>query len=142
MQWDRLKHEEFLQGYYVDYCVAGTNLWKPCNHKSIEYNRFMVHGLTMGEQYLFCITAVNAVGMRENSQESEVIKVQAALTILSHPYGIILLNCDGHTMTLDWNVPKFSGGSAILGYFMDKHKAHHKNWQQRILTNPGKAAAK
>lgn len=60
----------------------------------------------------------------------------------SHPYGITLLNCDGRSMTLGWKVPRFSGGSAILGYFMDKREAQHKNWhevnaspvKERILT--------
>ena len=60
----------------------------------------------------------------------------------SHPYGITLLNCDGHSMTLGWKVPKFSGGSPILGYYIDKREAHHKIWhevnssplKERILT--------
>uniref|UniRef100_H0X1R5 Myomesin 2 n=1 Tax=Otolemur garnettii TaxID=30611 RepID=H0X1R5_OTOGA len=128
VQWDKPKHEEDLLGYYVDCCVAGTNIWEPCNHKPIKYNRFVVHGLTTGEQYIFRVKAVNAVGTSENSQESEAIRVQAALTVPSHPYGITLLNCDGHSMTLGWKVPKFSGGSAILGYYIDKREVHHKNW--------------
>uniref|UniRef100_A0A2I3G242 Myomesin 2 n=1 Tax=Nomascus leucogenys TaxID=61853 RepID=A0A2I3G242_NOMLE len=130
VQWDRPKHEEDLLGYYVDCCVAGTNVWEPCNHKPIGYNRFVVHGLTTGEQYIFRVKAVNAVGMSENSQESDIIKVQAALTVPSHPYGITLLNCDGHSMTLGWKVPKFSGGSPILGYYLDKREVHHKNWHE------------
>uniref|UniRef100_A0A2R9CS76 Myomesin 2 n=1 Tax=Pan paniscus TaxID=9597 RepID=A0A2R9CS76_PANPA len=137
VQWDRPKHEEDLLGYYVDCCVAGTNLWEPCNHKPIGYNRFVVHGLTTGEQYIFRVKAVNAVGMSENSQESDVIKVQAALTVPSHPYGITLLNCDGHSMTLGWKVPKFSGGSPILGYYLDKREVHHKNWHE-VNSSPSK----
>uniref|UniRef100_A0A8C6RBF2 Myomesin 2 n=1 Tax=Nannospalax galili TaxID=1026970 RepID=A0A8C6RBF2_NANGA len=145
VQWDRPKHEEDLLGYYVDCCVVGTNLWEPCNHKPIGYNRFVVHGLTTGEQYIFRVKAVNAVGTSENSQESEAIKVQAALTVPSSPYGITLLNCDGHSMTLGWKVPKFSGGSTILGYYLDKREVHHKNWhevnpspvKERILTVEG-----
>lgn len=39
VQWDRPKHEEDLLGYYVDCCVAGSNVWEPCNHKPIGYNR-------------------------------------------------------------------------------------------------------
>lgn len=39
-----------------------------------------MHGLTTGEQYVFRVKAVNAMGMSENSQESDVIKVQAALS--------------------------------------------------------------
>ena len=42
--------------------------------------RFVVHGLTTGEQYVFRVKAVNAVGTSENSQESDIIKVQAALS--------------------------------------------------------------
>lgn len=42
--------------------------------------RFVVHGLTTGEQYIFRVKAVNAVGTSENSQESDVIKVQAPLS--------------------------------------------------------------
>ncbi|XP_012501321.1 PREDICTED: myomesin-2 [Propithecus coquereli] len=130
VQWDKPKHAEDLLGYYVDFCVAGTNLWEPCNHKPIKYNRFVAHGLTTGEQYIFRVKAVNAVGTSENSQESDAIRVQAALTVPSHPYGITLLNCDGHSMTLGWKVPKFSGGAAILGYYIDKREVHHANWHE------------
>ncbi|XP_025873724.2 myomesin-2 isoform X1 [Vulpes vulpes] len=130
VQWDRPKHEEDLLGYYVDCCVAGSNAWEPCNHKPIGYNRFVVQGLTTGEQYVFRVKAVNAVGTSENSQESDVIKVQAALTVPSHPYGVTLLNCDGHSMTLGWKVPRYSGGAPILGYYLDRREAQHRNWHE------------
>lgn len=42
--------------------------------------RFVVHGLETGQQYIFRVKAVNAVGFSENSQESEAITVQAALS--------------------------------------------------------------
>ena len=42
--------------------------------------RFVVHGLTTGKQYIFRVKAVNAVGTSENSQESDVIEVQATLS--------------------------------------------------------------
>lgn len=46
-----------------------------------------MHGLTTGEQYMFRVKAVNAVGTSENSQESDVIKVQAALSEYLPPAG-------------------------------------------------------
>ncbi|XP_055969960.1 myomesin-2 isoform X2 [Sorex fumeus] len=130
VQWDRPRQEEELLGYYVESCVVGSNRWEPCNHKPIGYNRFVVHGLTSGEQYSFRVKAVNAVGASENSQESDVIKVQAALTVPSPPYGITLLSCDGHSMTLGWKVPRFSGGAAILGYYLDAREAGHARWHE------------
>lgn len=42
--------------------------------------RFVVHGLDTGEKYIFRVKAVNAIGTSENSQESEPITVQAALS--------------------------------------------------------------
>ncbi|XP_025062126.1 myomesin-2 isoform X2 [Alligator sinensis] len=130
VQWDKPKHEEDLFGYYIDYSVVGSNHWESSNHKPINYNRFVVHGLDTGEKYIFRVKAVNAIGTSENSQESEPITVQAALTCPSYPYGITLLNCDGHSMTLGWKLPRFSGGSPVLGYYIDKREAHHRNWHE------------
>lgn len=50
VQWDRPKHEEDLLGYYVDCCVAGSNVWEPCNHKPIGYNRCGGPRLTAWEE--------------------------------------------------------------------------------------------
>uniref|UniRef100_A0A8D0GP65 Myomesin 2 n=1 Tax=Sphenodon punctatus TaxID=8508 RepID=A0A8D0GP65_SPHPU len=130
VQWDKPKYEEDLFGYYIDSSVVGSNHWEPCNHKPITYNRFAVHGLMTGEKYIFRVKAANAVGVSENSQESEAITVQAALTCPSHPYGITLLNSDGHSMTIGWKLPKYSGGSNILGYYIDKREAHHHSWHE------------
>uniref|UniRef100_A0A8D2J898 Myomesin 2 n=1 Tax=Varanus komodoensis TaxID=61221 RepID=A0A8D2J898_VARKO len=130
VQWDKPKHEEDLFGYYVDYSVVGSNHWEPCNHKPVKHNRFTMHGLATGEKYIFRVKAANAVGMSENSQESEPITVQAALTCPSYPYGLTLLNCDGHSMTIGWKLPRFSGGSNILGYYLDKREVKHHNWHE------------
>ncbi|XP_018120179.1 M-protein, striated muscle [Xenopus laevis] len=131
VQFDKSKvEEEELMGYYIDSSVVGSNHWETCNHKPINYNRFEVHGLTTGENYIFRVKAVNAVGVSENSQESEAITVKAALTTPSYPYGITLLNCDGHSMILGWKLPKFTGGSHITGYYIDKREANHLNWHE------------
>ncbi|XP_056421653.1 myomesin-2 isoform X2 [Hyla sarda] len=130
VQFDRAKVEEELMGYYIDSSVVGSNHWDHCNHKPIKYNRFVVHGLTTGEQYIFRVKAVNAVGVSENSQESEAITVKAALTTPSHPYGITLLNCDGQSLTIGWKLPKFTGGANITGYYIDKREANHLNWHE------------
>ncbi|XP_073531490.1 myomesin-2 isoform X1 [Phyllobates terribilis] len=130
VQFDKPKVEEELLGYYIDSSVVGSNHWDHCNHKPIKYNRFVVHGLTSGEQYIFRVKAVNAVGVSENSQESEAITVKAALTTPSHPYGITLLSCDGQSMTLGWKLPKVTGGSNITGYYIDKREANHLNWHE------------
>ncbi len=41
--------------------------------------RFICHGLTTDESYVFRVRAVNAAGISEFSQESEAIQVKAAI---------------------------------------------------------------
>uniref|UniRef100_G1M7N3 Myomesin 2 n=1 Tax=Ailuropoda melanoleuca TaxID=9646 RepID=G1M7N3_AILME len=125
VQWDRPKHEEDLLGYYVDCCVAGSNVWEPCNHKPIGYNRFVVHGLTTGEQYVFRVKAVNAVGTSENSQESDVIKVQAAL---SPAYDLTFCEVRDTSLVMLWKAPVYSGSSPITGYFVDYKEEDSGEW--------------
>ena len=42
-------------------------------------HRFVCHGLVTGESYVFRVKALNAAGLSECSQESEAIKVKAAI---------------------------------------------------------------
>lgn len=54
-------------------------------HRIVLYNalffvyRFVCHGLTTGEKYVFHVKAVNAAGISDFSQESEAIEVKAAI---------------------------------------------------------------
>lgn len=70
VQWDRPKHEEDLLGYYVDCCVAGTNLWEPCNHKPIGYNRCHPHPLATNQ------SSVTEAGAADVAWLSELEKPQ------------------------------------------------------------------
>lgn len=51
--------------------------------------RFVCHGLSTGEKYIFRVRAVNAAGLSEFSQESEPIEVKAAIGKL---FSIALFN--------------------------------------------------
>lgn len=42
--------------------------------------RFVVHGLTTGETYVFRVQAINELGLSDESQESAPISVRAALS--------------------------------------------------------------
>lgn len=56
--------------------------------------------------------------------------LRVPVAVPSHPYGVTLLNCDGHSMTLGWKVPRYSGGAPILGYYLDRREAQHRNWHE------------
>ncbi|XP_037135224.1 M-protein, striated muscle-like [Syngnathus acus] len=131
VQWDAPKHgQQGLMGYYMDARAVGSKDWFACNHKPFKLNRFVVHGLTPGETYVFRVQAVNVFGLSEESQESGPIAVEPALATPSAPYGISLLNCDGSSMTVSWSSPKSCGGSKISAYYVDRRDVETLVWKE------------
>ncbi|TRY58876.1 hypothetical protein DNTS_027465, partial [Danionella cerebrum] len=79
VSWEASRDAKELVGYYIETSIAGSNAWEPCNNKPVKGTRFVCHGLTTGESYVFRVRAVNAAGISEFSQESEAIEVKAAI---------------------------------------------------------------
>ncbi|XP_016325190.1 myomesin-1 [Sinocyclocheilus anshuiensis] len=79
VSWEASRDVKELVGYYIESSIAGSNTWEPCNNKPVKGTRFICHGLTTGESYVFRVRAVNAAGISEFSQESEAITVKAAI---------------------------------------------------------------
>ncbi|XP_076880759.1 myomesin-2 isoform X2 [Brachyhypopomus gauderio] len=130
VHWEPPKNPNNLMGYYVDCSVVGSKIWTPCNHRPYKHTRFVVHGLTPGDTYIFRVQAVNAYGLGEESLESAPLFIDAALTAPSAPYGISLLSCDGSSMTVAWKRPKRTGGSRITSYYLDKREVESVNWKE------------
>uniref|UniRef100_A0A8C1SVJ2 Myomesin 1b n=1 Tax=Cyprinus carpio TaxID=7962 RepID=A0A8C1SVJ2_CYPCA len=119
VSWEASRDAKELVGYYIESSISGSNAWEPCNNKPVKGTRFICHGLTTGESYVFRVRAVNAAGISEFSQESEAIKVKAAIASPTPPYGITVLECVRDSMVLAWKQPTFIGGADITGYFVD-----------------------
>ncbi|KAF4089395.1 hypothetical protein AMELA_G00066070 [Ameiurus melas] len=125
VSWEASREAKELVGYYIETSVAGSNAWEPCNNKPVKATRFVCHGLTTGEKYVFHVRAVNAAGISEFSQESEAVEVKAAIgggiphASPAPPYGISVLESVRDSMVLAWKQPKFIGGADITGYFVD-----------------------
>uniref|UniRef100_A0A3Q1JP09 Myomesin 2a n=1 Tax=Anabas testudineus TaxID=64144 RepID=A0A3Q1JP09_ANATE len=130
IQWAPPKEPNNLIGYYIDQCVKGSKNWTSANHKPHRSTRFVVSGLTKGETYVFRVQAINELGLSEESQESAPLTVKAALTAPSAPYDIALLNCDGHSMVLNWKKPLHSGGAKIREYYVDKRRSGTTMWRE------------
>ncbi|KAM9860475.1 M-protein, striated muscle [Aulostomus maculatus] len=130
IQWAPPKEPNNLIGYYIDQCVKGSKDWTSANHKPHKSTKFVVSGLTKGETYVFRVQAINEIGLSDESQESAPLSVKAALTTPSAPYNIALLNCDGHSMVLNWQKPLHSGGAKIKEYYVDKRRSGTTMWRE------------
>ncbi|KAM7423966.1 hypothetical protein PAMA_000363 [Pampus argenteus] len=133
IQWAPPKEPNNLIGYYIDQCVKGSKDWTSANHKPRKDARFVVSGLTKGETYVFRVQAINEIGLSDESQESAPLTVKAALTTPSAAYDIALLNCDGHSMVLNWKKPLHSGGANVKDYYVDKRRSGTSVWRETHL---------
>ncbi|NXN96316.1 MYOM1 protein, partial [Rhinopomastus cyanomelas] len=77
--WTEPPDAKELVGYYIESSVVGSGHWEPCNNNPVKGTRFICHGLTNGETYMFRVRAVNAAGLSEFSRDSEPIEVKAAI---------------------------------------------------------------
>uniref|UniRef100_A0A8C2WV73 Myomesin 2 n=1 Tax=Cyclopterus lumpus TaxID=8103 RepID=A0A8C2WV73_CYCLU len=136
IQWAPPKEPNNLIGYYIDQCVKGSKDWTSANHKPHKSTKFVVSGLTTGETYVFRVQAINELGLSDESQESAPLTVKAALSHTafsatpSAPYDIALLNCDGHSMVLNWKKPLHSGGAHVKAYYVDKRRSGTTMWRE------------
>ncbi|KAM6978017.1 myomesin-1 [Aplochiton taeniatus] len=119
VSWDASRDVKELVGYYIEASVVGSNVFEPCNNKPVKCTRFICHGLTTGESYVFRVKAVNAAGISQCSEASEAIEVKAAIATPAPPFGISVLECVRDSMVLGWKQPTFIGGADITGYFVD-----------------------
>ncbi|KAM3593779.1 uncharacterized protein V6R79_021385 [Siganus canaliculatus] len=119
VSWEASCDAKELVGYYIEGSIVGSNVWEPCNNKPVKCTRFICHGLTTGEKYVFRVRAVNAAGLSQFSPESEPVEVKAAIASPTPPYGISVLECVRDSMVLAWKQPTSIGGADITGYFVD-----------------------
>ncbi|XP_064188960.1 M-protein, striated muscle isoform X2 [Anguilla rostrata] len=119
VSWEASKNATELVGYYIESSLVGSKVWEPCNNKPVKGTRFVCHGFTTGESYVFRVRALNAAGLSDYSQESEAIEVKAAIASPTPPHDITVLESVRDSMVLGWKQPTFIGGADITGYFVD-----------------------
>uniref|UniRef100_A0A8C8GBJ4 Myomesin 1a (skelemin) n=1 Tax=Oncorhynchus tshawytscha TaxID=74940 RepID=A0A8C8GBJ4_ONCTS len=124
VSWGASKDVKHLVGYYINYTVAGSDVWTPANNKPVKGTRFVCHGLNTGESCVFRVKAVNAAGYSHSSLESEAVVVKAGIgnpppAIPGVPSGVHLMEAARDYMVLAWREPVVTGGADIRGYFVD-----------------------
>ncbi|XP_036822891.1 myomesin 1a (skelemin) isoform X4 [Oncorhynchus mykiss] len=119
VSWGASKDVKHLVGYYINYTVAGSDVWTPANNKPVKGTRFVCHGLNTGDSCVFRVKAVNAAGYSHSSLESEAVVVKAGIAIPGVPSGVHLMEAARDYMVLAWREPAVTGGADIRGYFVD-----------------------
>ncbi|CAL8279768.1 unnamed protein product [Lota lota] len=119
VSWVASKEVKHLVGYYIEYSVVGSESWVPSNNKPVKSTRFVCHGLTTGEKYVFKVKAVNAAGYSNSSPLSDAVLVKPAVSVTGRPSGVTLVEAARDYMVLSWSAPAYNGGADITGYYVD-----------------------
>ncbi|KAJ8272518.1 hypothetical protein GJAV_G00090090 [Gymnothorax javanicus] len=117
--WKRIEETEDFLGYYIEYSVAGSSVWTPCNNKPVRGSRFVCHGLNEGDTCVFKVKAVNVAGYSLSSQESEKALVKAGISVADPPPSVRVQESFRDYKILTWDEPQFNGGAEVTGYFLD-----------------------
>uniref|UniRef100_A0A3B5BAL1 Titin n=1 Tax=Stegastes partitus TaxID=144197 RepID=A0A3B5BAL1_9TELE len=90
---------------------------------------FKAARLTTGTQYQFRVKAQNRYGIGP-SIISEPVVAAYPFDVPSQPGTPVVTSFNKDAMTLSWNEPSSDGGSAILGYHVDRKEKNSILWQR------------
>lgn len=74
---------------------------------------FVLAGLTIGNNYVYKVKAVNFAGAGAFSVPSDFI---IAAKVPDQPVNLIRLFADNKFITVGWSAPVFDGGTPVFGY--------------------------
>uniref|UniRef100_A0A3B4AC97 Titin n=1 Tax=Periophthalmus magnuspinnatus TaxID=409849 RepID=A0A3B4AC97_9GOBI len=92
---------------------------------------YKVKGLLKGEEYVFRVLAVSKHGSGE-PLESEIVKITDPFTIPTAPMSVDVTDITGDTMTLTWCKPAADGGSAVIGYVIERREKTGMRWPVKL----------
>ncbi|CAB1418680.1 unnamed protein product [Pleuronectes platessa] len=141
VSWVASSDAKELVGYYIEGSIVGSNVWEPCNNKPVNVTRFICHGLTTGEKYVFRVRAVNAAGLSQFSPESEPVEVKAAIGG-GIPHGVLPeTGPGGNVGQLTEHRPRWTGAHETVQSSPDTKQKCNKKAQTDTGAREGAGAA-
>ncbi|KAK1888212.1 Titin [Dissostichus eleginoides] len=108
-----------LIGYHLERKEKNSILWTKLNKLVIPDARFKTNGLEEGIEYEFRVFAENIAGISPSSKISECYVARDPCDPPGKPEAVVITR---ENITLQWEKPKFDGGSAITGYVVEKRE--------------------
>lgn len=101
--------------YKVMWRTIGQTKEQGSEHGGITGTSFNIPNLTNGTRYTVSVSAVNAIGESDSSEERSATPV-GTITAPSIPMNLALENPTTTSVLARWNPPASNGGSAITGF--------------------------
>jgi titin len=109
---------DYINGYRIEQSTDGTNwttLTSNTGYRSMV--TYTVSGLEPGTRYWFRVSAIGSLGTAGTSS----VVTAGSLVASDAPQGLVISRVnDTNTALLTWSAPSFTGGSAIIGYRVER----------------------
>ncbi|KAM6937763.1 titin-like [Xenentodon cancila] len=119
-------------GYHLERKEKNSILWTKLNKFVITDTRFKTSGLEEGIEYEFRVFAENIAGLSQSSKTSECYVARDRCDPPGKPEAVVVTR---ETITLQWEKPKYDGGSSITGYVVEKKELPDGRWMRANFTN-------
>lgn len=119
-------------GYHLERKEKNSILWTKLNKFVIPDARFKTSGLEEGIKYEFRVFAENIAGLSPCSKTSECYVARDPCDPPGKPEAVVVTR---ESITLQWEKPKYDGGSSITGYVVEKKELPDGRWMKANFTN-------
>ncbi|CAH8497134.1 unnamed protein product [Schistosoma turkestanicum] len=121
-----------ITGYLVEKRKKFATDWEPAtpDGKPVTNNNAHIDGLDDNAEYEFRVSAVNAAGVGEPSQPTELTKICPKRDKPQPPSNVEAKDIFADSCVLTWNPPESDGGCPIIDYIVEKCDATTEVWER------------
>ncbi|KAK5920276.1 hypothetical protein CgunFtcFv8_024102 [Champsocephalus gunnari] len=122
-----------ILGYIVERREATRNAWYTVDSRVTE-THLLVKALSEGAEYHFKVTAENSFGVSSSLKSEQPLVPRTPICV---PEALItapeIMDVTKSSVALAWVKPKYDGGSAITGYFIEHKLVSVETWTRHTV---------
>ena len=115
--------------YVVEKRELKSERWVRVTSELINEPRYTVSGLYEGNEYEFCVSAENSIGVGARSLSSKKIVAVNPISSPGQPVNPHITDITKSTLSVEWQKPRHDGGSPVSGYIVETQKAGSEAWK-------------
>lgn len=105
-----------ITNYVIESRDSGRTTWSKLETVDADKLTFVAGNLSLDNEYLFRVSAVNAEGQGPTLDSMDRVKPQKPLEKPGPPQSVKVLKVNVDKVTITWKQPRYDGGSKLTGY--------------------------